>query len=33
MKFHHLNIVEQFRAMLRDSDLTAFESVIKELNA
>ena len=27
------NIVEQFRAMLRDSDLTAFESVIKELNA
>lgn len=28
-----VNIVEQFRAMLRDSDLTAFESVIKELNA
>ena len=28
-----VNMVEQFRAMLREADLTAFESVIKELNS
>ena len=31
MKFHHM--VEQFRSMLRESDLTEFETAVKELNS